>query len=182
MISVVYQIRVNSVPYFLFRSLPCVQTNAILCTVPSVFSAKTPVRAKPDGLTPVALRAKRPLIAPSRPSPSRLVRLSSVLAQESGAWEGARMCARRQRPILSCKSCVFAVSIFPEHYCPGQSCAITKKAPRAGRLGALSMFCRRPQYSMEAWYSWMDSTGPSPSARRAAMPLTPISAAARVVM
>ena len=163
MISVVYQIPVSPVPYFLFRSLPCVQTNAILCTVPSIFSAKTPVRAKPDGLTPVA-------------------RLSSVLAQESGAWEDARMCARRQRPILSCKSCVFAVSIFPEHYCPGQSCAITKKAPRAGRLGALSMFCRRPQYSMEAWYSWMDSTGPSPSARRAAIPLTPISAAARVVM
>ena len=34
------------------------------------FPAKTPVRAKPDGLTPVALRAKRPLIAPSRPSSS----------------------------------------------------------------------------------------------------------------
>ena len=34
--------------------------------------AKTPVCAKPDGLTPVALRAKRPLIAPSRPSSSRL--------------------------------------------------------------------------------------------------------------
>ena len=30
------------------------------------------MRAKPDGLTPVALRAKRPLIAPSRPSSSRL--------------------------------------------------------------------------------------------------------------
>ena len=36
------------------------------------FPAKTPVRAKPDRLTPVALRAKRPLIAPSRPSSSRL--------------------------------------------------------------------------------------------------------------
>ena len=36
------------------------------------FSARTPVCAKPDGLTPVALRAKRPLIAPSRPSASRL--------------------------------------------------------------------------------------------------------------
>ena len=34
--------------------------------------AKTPVRAKPDGLTPVALRVNRPLIAPSRPSSSRL--------------------------------------------------------------------------------------------------------------
>ena len=37
------------------------------------FPAKTPVRAKPDGLTPVALRTKRPLIAPSRPSSSRLL-------------------------------------------------------------------------------------------------------------
>ena len=36
------------------------------------FPAKTPVCAKNDGLTPVALRSKRPLIAPSRPSPSRL--------------------------------------------------------------------------------------------------------------
>ena len=39
------------------------------------FPAKTPVRVKPDGLTPVALRARRPLIAPSRPSSSRLGRL-----------------------------------------------------------------------------------------------------------
>ena len=30
------------------------------------------MRAKPDGLTSVALRVKRPLIAPSRPSSSRL--------------------------------------------------------------------------------------------------------------
>ena len=37
-----------------------------------LFPAKTPIRAKPDGLTPVALRAKRPLTAPSRPSSSRL--------------------------------------------------------------------------------------------------------------
>ena len=42
------------------------------------FPARTPVRAKPDGLTPVALRAKRPLIAPSRPSASRLSRPSCL--------------------------------------------------------------------------------------------------------
>ena len=57
--------------------------SAILCkhflfnmnTVRGSFTAKTLVRAKNDGLTPVALRAKRPLIAPSRPSSSRLDRL-----------------------------------------------------------------------------------------------------------
>ena len=82
------------------------------------FPARTPVRAKPDGLTPVALRANRPLIAPSRPSSSRLRKRSwgvgrgptnkaklpslqasklpyLLLAQESGAREGARPCARR---------------------------------------------------------------------------------------
>ena len=48
------------------------------------FPAKTPVRAKPDGLTPVALRAKRPLIAPSRPSSSRLGRLSTLCGTSSG--------------------------------------------------------------------------------------------------
>ena len=41
-------------------------------------SAKTPVRAKPDGPTPVALRANRPLIAPFRPSSSRLVIFSGT--------------------------------------------------------------------------------------------------------
>ena len=45
----------------------------------SLFPARTRVRAKPDGLTPVALRAKRPLIAPSRPSSSRLVDYRVVL-------------------------------------------------------------------------------------------------------
>ena len=42
-------------------------------------TAKTPVRAKPDGLTPVALRAERPLIASARPSSSRLVDYRVVL-------------------------------------------------------------------------------------------------------
>ena len=37
------------------------------------------MRAKPDGLTLVALRAKRPLIAPSRPSSSRLSHLKKSL-------------------------------------------------------------------------------------------------------
>ena len=41
-------------------------------------SAKTPVRAKSDGPTPVALRANRPLIAPFRPSSSRLVIFSGT--------------------------------------------------------------------------------------------------------
>ena len=53
-------------------------------TVRGSFTAKTLVRAKNDGLTPVALRAKRPLIAPSRPSVSRLGPLSSLLG--AGKW------------------------------------------------------------------------------------------------
>ena len=73
------------------------------------FSAKTRLRAKPDGLTPVALRAKRPLTAPSRPSSSRLGPLSSVLG--AGKWgAGGRTTVRPAlAPHLSCKSCVFAV-------------------------------------------------------------------------
>ena len=51
-------------------------------------TAKTRVRAKPDGLTPVALRAKRPLIAPSRPSSSRLDRF------EKSFWRRKVGCGR----------------------------------------------------------------------------------------
>ena len=58
-------------------------------------TAKTRVRAKPDGLTPVALRAKRPLIAPSRHRFRAWALFQVFWVQESGAREGARPCARR---------------------------------------------------------------------------------------
>ena len=97
-----------------------------------LFPAKTPVRAKNDGLTPVALRAKRPLIAPSRPSPSRLgerrrgvgrspfpkTKLPNLQASKlphlllgAGKWgAGGRTTVRPAlAPQLSCKRCVFAV-------------------------------------------------------------------------
>ena len=50
--------------------------------IDKLFPARTPVRAKPDGLTPVALRAKRPLIAPSHPSSSRLAVLRNHFGTE----------------------------------------------------------------------------------------------------
>ena len=77
-------------------------------------TAKTRVRAKPDGLTPLALQAKRPLIAPSRPSSSRLGPLSSLLG--AGKWgAGGRTTVRPAlAPHLSCKRCVFA-AIFSGH-------------------------------------------------------------------
>ena len=54
------------------KSIPFGKHNTVGESDKRHFPAKTPVRAKPDRLTPVALRAKRPLIAPSRPSSSRL--------------------------------------------------------------------------------------------------------------
>ena len=101
-------------------------------TVRGSFTAKTLVRAKNDGLTPVALRAKRPLIAPSRPSVSRLGPLSSLLG--AGKWgAGGRTTVRPVlAPRLSCKRCVFA-AIFPGHYCFNttrrRSCVETLRAP-----------------------------------------------------
>ena len=49
-----------------------VKVNSVRGNRQTFFSARTSMRAKPDGLTSVALRVKRPLIAPSRPSSSRL--------------------------------------------------------------------------------------------------------------
>ena len=93
-------------------------------------AARTPVRAKPDGLTPVALRAKRPLIAPSRSSSSRLKERRRGVGQSpspktkppsfqtssfpfgAGKWgAGGRTTVRPAlAPHLSCKSRVFADS------------------------------------------------------------------------
>ena len=97
-------------------AIPCKHFLFNMNTVRGSFTAKTLVRAKNDGLTPVALRAKRPLIAPSRPSVSRLGPLSSLLG--AGKWgAGGRTIVRPVlAPRLSCKRCVFA-AIFPGHYC-----------------------------------------------------------------
>ena len=101
-------------------AIPCkhflFNTNTVRGKRKPPFPAKTLVRAKNDGLTPVALRAKRPLIAPSRPSVSRLGPLSSLLG--AGKWgAGGRTTVRPAlAPQLSCKRCVFA-AIFPGHYC-----------------------------------------------------------------
>ena len=50
--------------------------------------------AKSDGLTPVALRAKRPLIAPSRPSLSRLKARSRGLGHPNQPIRRFRRCRR----------------------------------------------------------------------------------------
>ena len=75
------------------------------------------MRAKPDGLTPVALRAKRPLITPSRPSSSRLGCLKKSFWRRKVGRGRAHDRAPGVSAPLSCKICVFAVSIFPGQYC-----------------------------------------------------------------
>ena len=72
------------------------------------------MRAKPDGLTPVALRAKRPLIAPSRPSSSRLGCLKKSFWRRKVGRGRAHDRAPGVSAPLSCKICVFAVSISPD--------------------------------------------------------------------
>ena len=64
-------------------------------------TAKTRVRAKPDGLTPVALRAKRPLIAPSRPSSSCLDRF------EKSFWRRKVGCGRALQALQEMQSTIF---------------------------------------------------------------------------
>ena len=102
-------------------AIPCKHFLFNMNTVRGSFTAKTLVRAKNDGLTPVALRAKRPLIAPSRPSVSRLGPLSSLLG--AGKWgAGGRTTVRPAlAPQLSCKRCVFAAR--------RRSCVETLRAP-----------------------------------------------------
>ena len=84
----------------LYNQLACASTPLICpkCEKSAVlwspnFPAKTPIRAKPDGLTPVVLRAKRPLIAPSRPSSSRLGRLKKSFWRRKVGRGRAHECA-----------------------------------------------------------------------------------------
>ena len=109
-------------------------TNAVRRNWQTLFSARTPGYVKPDGLTPVALWAKRPLIAPSRPSSSRLGRFEKSLWRRK-VGRGSTTCERgwgsaphiqssnsANQPIsgvLRRSTPVFAVPIFPGHYCVG---------------------------------------------------------------
>ena len=79
----------------LFGTIPCFDLIMSVEIGRSSFPARTLVRAKPDGLTPIVLWAERPLIKLSSPSSSRLTVFQLSLAQESGEWEGAQSCARR---------------------------------------------------------------------------------------
>ena len=67
-------------------------------------------------LTPVALRARCPLIAPSHPSSSRLDRPLSVFSTGKWGTEGRTDVRPALVPHLSCKTCVFAVYFFFKHY------------------------------------------------------------------
>ena len=114
------------------------------------FPAKTPARAKPDGLTPVALRAKRPLIASSRPSASRLIifwRRKVGRGRAHGCAPGAsapsflqelRLCGSHfPRTLLSLDITAWK---FEKWLCLSRACRAFCSRGRFGPLGLHALF------------------------------------------
>ena len=94
-------------------------------------SAKTPVRAKSDGPTPVALRANRPLIAPFRPSSSRLV-----------IFSGTPSVARKGAPAFSVSSeSPVALPLGTSQTCQG-----------AGAIGGLEVWLSSALFRRASWH------------------------------